>query len=88
MSAASEQDILNWRRGVDSMHSYVGGDTFDLQSARDQVQMLWSGNGFRETQDDVQQLFVQLVEIGYMAALRDVREGRYDDQVRSWREFG
>lgn len=70
MSAASEQDIENWKRGVDSLRAYIATDSHDEQTARDAVYRLWSSNGFHDAPDDIQQMFIQLVEMGYIAALR------------------
>lgn len=87
MSAASEEQINEWINGVSNVHSTLAVNMSDELAARDAVAIVWSGNGFRETPDDVQRMFTQLVEIGYLTALRHVREGIFDAELRAVRPF-
>jgi hypothetical protein len=49
------------------------------------VANLWSGYGYQEAPTHVLKMFVQAIEIGYAAALRDVRDGHFDSQIQMWR---
>lgn len=87
MTMTFDEEIDNWVRAVANMYSYVARETFDEQAARDAIQQLWSGVGFREAPDKVLEMLEQTLRAGYIAALVDVRAGKYDEQLRNWRSL-
>lgn len=66
---------------------YYGGawDPGDADAAEHAVANLWSEFGFLDAPMAVLQMFTHAIEVGYMSALRDVREGSYDAELVTWR---
>jgi hypothetical protein len=53
-------------------------------AARQAAANLWSGFGYQDAPGDVLRVFSQAIAIGYMAALRDIRDGDFDYQIPQW----
>jgi hypothetical protein len=53
--------------------------------ACDAAVALWSPRGDPGAPAVVERMLVQAVEAGYLAAVRDVRAGELDAEVRRWR---
>lgn len=85
MATASADEINDWLQAVSTLHSTVATDPADEHAAREAAANLWSGFGYQDAPGDVLRMFVQAIEIGYMAALRDVRDGKFDDELGGWR---
>jgi hypothetical protein len=49
------------------------------------VAMPFSAWGFQAAPIEVLQMMANAMEIGYARALEDVRDGKYDREVRAWR---
>ena len=49
------------------------------------VATLWSGFGYTDAPLEIVEMFTRAIEIGYMSALRYVREGSYDAEIAAWR---
>jgi hypothetical protein len=49
------------------------------------VANLWSEYGYQDAPIEVLRMLVNAIEIGYMAALNDIRDGDLDDEIRMWR---
>jgi hypothetical protein len=60
-------------------------DPGDERRAYDAVANLWSGYGYQDAPTEVIKMLVNAIEIGYMPALNDVRDGDLDDEIRMWR---
>jgi basic membrane lipoprotein Med (substrate-binding protein (PBP1-ABC) superfamily) len=85
MTAASEDEINDWIQAIGDLHANVATDAADEATAQEAMANVWSAFGYREAPDDVLRMFVQATEIGYVTALRDVRDGKFDDQLAEWR---
>jgi len=85
MAAASEDEINDWVQAISTLHATVATEPADERAAREAAANLWSGFGYQDAPGDVLRMFAQAIEIGYMAALRDVRGGDFDDQRDEWR---
>lgn len=46
---------------------------------------LWSALGYQDAPTDVLRMLVAATEVGYMTALRDVRDGDFDAEILEWR---
>lgn len=85
MTAASEDEINDWVQAISNLHASVATDPIDERAAREAAANLWSGFGYQDAPGDVLRMFVQAIEIGYITALRDVRDGEFDDELKVWR---
>jgi hypothetical protein len=57
----------------------------DHQAAEHPVAMLMSGWGILNAPAPVLEMIRQALELGYITALRHVRDGDLDDEIRMWR---
>ena len=85
MTGASEDDINDWVQGIATLHDTVATEPEDEAAAREAAANLWSGFGYQDAPGDVLRMFSQAIAIGYMIALRDVRDGDFDYQITEWR---
>jgi len=80
----SEYDVDQWAEAIANLHASTGHDPGDERRAY-AVANLWSGYGYQDAPTEVIRMLVNAIEIGYMAALNDVRDGDLDDEIRMWR---
>jgi hypothetical protein len=85
MTAASADDINDWVQAIATLHDTVATEPEDEAAAHEAAANLWSGFGYQDAPGDVLRMFSQAIEIGYLIALRDVRDGDFDDQITEWR---
>ncbi|GGM23535.1 hypothetical protein ACFFX1_10485 [Dactylosporangium sucinum] len=81
----SEYDVNQWAEAIANLHASTTHDSGDARQAYDAVANLWSGYGYQDAPTEVLRMLVNAIEIGYMAALNDVRSGDLDDEIRMWR---
>jgi hypothetical protein len=81
----SEYEVNDWAEAIASLHASTAHDPGDARRAYDAVANLWSGYGYQDAPTEVLRMLVNAIEIGYMAALNDVRDGDLDDEIRMWR---
>lgn len=83
-----QADVDAWMEGVSNLY-YGGvfdpGERNDASLAERAVANLWSEFGFLNAPEEVRQMLKLAVEAGYIAALKDVREGNLDADIRMWR---
>jgi hypothetical protein len=53
----------------------------DEREAAQAAANLWSGFGYLDAPTDVLRMFVQVIEVGYMTALNDVRDGNINVEL-------
>ncbi|MGI5243391.1 hypothetical protein [Dactylosporangium sp. CA-139066] len=63
----------------------VADDPGDARAAEQAMAGIWSEFGFQGAPVHVLRMLAQASEVGYAAALRDLREGALDEEIRSWR---
>ena len=85
MTAASEDEINDWVDAIATLHATVATDRADELAAQEAAANLWSEFGYQDAPGDVLRMFAQAIEIGYLTALRDVRNGDLDDHLADWR---
>jgi hypothetical protein len=82
--AVPQAEVDYW---VDAIARLWGsyGDATDAGIAGDATAMLWSGYGFQGAPYPVLEMMTRAIEIGYMAALEDIRRGALDREIQRWR---
>jgi hypothetical protein len=85
MADYPESEVDSWVEAIDGLHDYVTRDPTDGRAAEGAVALLWSGYGFQDAPMHVLRMLVKAIETGYAAALRDVRDGQYDNEIETWR---
>ena len=83
--AVSEEDVGGWVEAIADLHASTAREPGDMRAAEEAAANLWSGYGYQDAPTEVLRMFVQAIEIGYMAALHDVRDGGFDNDIRAWR---
>ncbi|WP_143532041.1 hypothetical protein [Saccharothrix sp. ALI-22-I] len=78
MTAVSEDEINNWDQAIVNLHATVATEPADERAAREAAANLWSEFGYRDAPADVVRMLVHAIEIGYITALRDLRNGGGD----------
>ncbi|WP_329244391.1 hypothetical protein OG417_47720 [Actinoallomurus sp. NBC_01490] len=77
---AFTDDISGWIRATASLHKSTVSDEFARDAGR-AAETLVDGSGLRDAPAEVMRMFTRLIEVGYAQALRDVRDGEYDDGI-------
>jgi hypothetical protein len=76
MAEITRADVDEWVEMIARLHDNTATDPGDEREAERAAAMLWSGFGYLDAPTDVLRMFVQAIEVGYMAALGDVRDGK------------
>jgi hypothetical protein len=63
------------------LHDTVATDPGDEREAAQAAANLWSGFGYLDAPTDVLRMFAQVIEVGYMTALNDVRDGNINVEL-------
>jgi hypothetical protein len=80
---ATEDELDTWIQAISDLRDSVMMDPADETAAQGSVANLWSGFGYTDAPAPVLQMLINAIEAGYATALRDMREGRLDDEVRA-----
>lgn len=84
MTDSSKEDLDALIQAVaDLYESTVRNE--DSRAAAEAAANLHSASGFLDASREVLDTFARAIEIGYAAALRDVRQGDFDEEIRGWR---
>jgi hypothetical protein len=84
-NAELREAIDDWVRAVSELHASVVPDGRYARAAAEAAAILWSGSGYQDAPPRVQQMLVQAIEVGYLTALQNVRDGDFDGDIRMWR---
>ncbi|OEU86682.1 hypothetical protein DB35_23745 [Streptomyces abyssalis] len=76
----SEDDVRSWAGGVSRLHEGTVHSQ-DGIAAGQAAAMLMSGGGFVHEPVEVLTMLTQAIEVGYAAALADLRNGRLEDRI-------
>ncbi len=86
MTSSPQEAITNAAQAISDMHiATVPGE--HAHAAGHAAANLCSGAGHRllYLPTELQQLVTEAIEIGYVTALKDVRDGDFDGDIRQWR---
>jgi hypothetical protein len=75
MADITRKTVDEWVELIAQLHNNVATDPGDEREAARAAANLWSGFGCLDAPTDVLRMFVQAIEVGYMTALSDVRDG-------------
>ncbi|WP_434592038.1 hypothetical protein [Streptomyces sp. A5-4] len=86
MTSPSQEEIRNAAQAISDMHLATVPGTH-ARAAEHAAANLCSGAGHSllYAPMKLQQLIAEAIEIGYATALKDVRDGAFDDDIREWR---
>ena len=85
MADFSKEEVDGWIEAVNNLYSYVESGPSDARTAAEAMANVWSGFGYLDPTEDVLRMLITATEAGYMAALKDLRDGDLDDEIREWR---
>ena len=77
----SEYDVSTWSEVVANLHAGTAHDPGDARRAYEAMAHVWSAYGFQDAPIEVLRMLVNASEVGYMAALNDVRRGDLDGEI-------
>jgi hypothetical protein len=86
MTSSLQEEIKNAAKAVSDMHvATVPGE--HARAAGHAAANLYSGAGHRllYASPELRQLITEAIEVGYAAALQDVRNGDLDSNILEWR---
>ncbi|MEU3755100.1 hypothetical protein AB0H17_20375 [Streptomyces olivoreticuli] len=84
MTSSLREEIGNAARTVSNLHmATVPGE--HARAADHAAANLCSGAGLSVAPTELQQLITEAIQIGYAAALKDVRDGDFDGDIEEWR---
>lgn len=81
----SEYEVTNCSEAVANLHAGTAHDPSDARRAYDAMANVWSAHGFQDAPIEVLRMLVNASEVGYMAALNDIRDGDLDNEIGMWR---
>lgn len=76
----SKDDMRSWADGVSRLHAATVHRE-DEMAAGQAAAMLMSGGGFVHEPMEVLTMLTQTIEVGYAAALADLRDRRLEDRI-------
>jgi hypothetical protein len=80
-----QAEVDDWLDAISRLHGGGRWDYGDWKAAEHAVANLWSEFGYLSAPLEVLQMFHQALEVGYMTALQDVRDGKFDGEIAMWR---
>ena len=81
----SEYDVNQWSDAIASLHANTEHDPGDGRQAYEAIANIRSAYGYQDAPTEVIKMLVNACEVGYMAALNDLRDGDLDAQIQMWR---
>ncbi|WP_431728463.1 hypothetical protein [Verrucosispora sp. TAA-831] len=77
--------MTSWSEAVANLHANTAHDPGDMRRAYEAMANVWSAYGYQDAPIEVLRMLVNATEVGYMAALNDLRRGNLDDEITTWR---
>ena len=81
MADITRKTVDEWVEMIARLHDTVATDPGDEREAAQATANLWSAFGYLDAPTDVLRMFVQAIEVGYMTALNDVRDGNINVEL-------
>lgn len=77
--------VRAWTESFASMRGWARIEHSDERAAYEAMANLWSASGLLNVLPlDVMKLLIEATEVGYLCALRDVRNGDFDADLEAW----
>jgi hypothetical protein len=84
MTDTPQEQLDGFVRAINDLHLATVRDE-DARAASEAAANLHSGSGYLHAPMEVLEAFSRAIEIGYAAALQDVRQGHLDMDIQAWR---
>lgn len=84
MADLPHRQLTQWADAIEQLHEHVTREETDARIAATATANLWSDFGYPGGPPDVVTMIRRAIEIGYAAALRDVRDGDFDELIEVW----
>ena len=82
---AVDDAVRQWAGFFASMRGWARINSGDEPAAREAMANLWSPSGLQDVLPyQVMTLLIEATEVGYLCALRDVRDGDFDADLEAW----
>ena len=85
MNDYTEREVDAWVQAIETLYGQEVPDDSLGRTAEHEIGMLWEDYGFKDAPAPVLRMMSQAMEIGYLRAIRDARQGKFDDYLRIWR---
>lgn len=84
MTDTPQEQLDGFVQAINDLHLATVRDE-DARAASEAAANLHSGSGYLHAPMEVLEAFSRAIEIGYAAALQDVRQGKLDMDIQGWR---
>ncbi|MFI9585584.1 hypothetical protein ACIHCQ_27910 [Streptomyces sp. NPDC052236] len=84
MADTPQEQLNGFVQAINDLHIATVRDE-DARAASEAAANLHSGSGYLDAPMEVLEAFSRAIEIGYAAALQDVRQGKFDTDIAEWR---
>ncbi|MEU4449839.1 hypothetical protein AB0F44_00830 [Nocardioides sp. NPDC023903] len=84
MDATPREHLDNFVQAVNNLYAATVHDE-DVRAASEAAANLASGSGYLNAPTELIEAFTQAIEVGYAAALSDIRRGDLDSKIEGWR---
>ncbi|MGW6358683.1 hypothetical protein ACWFR5_26800 [Streptomyces sp. NPDC055092] len=84
MTDTPQEQLDGFVQAINDLHLATVRDE-DVRAASEAAANLHSGSGYLYAPTAVLEAFSRAIEIGYAAALQDMREGKVDADIEQWR---
>jgi integrase/recombinase XerD len=85
MREIGAREVSEWVDAVAQLYATVVVDDEDMGPADEAAANVWSGFGYQSPPAEVQRMLSQAIAVGYATALRAVRDGKLDQDIKVWR---
>ncbi|MFJ2756136.1 hypothetical protein ACIO3S_11095 [Nocardioides sp. NPDC087217] len=84
MDATQREHLDNFVQAVHDLYAATVHDE-DVRTASEAAANLASGSGYLHAPTELIEAFTRAIEVGYAAALADIRRGDLDSVIEGWR---
>ncbi|WP_196943088.1 hypothetical protein [Streptomyces sclerotialus] len=84
MTDTPKEQLDGFVRAINDLH-IATVPAQDARAVSEAAANLHSGSGYLNAPMEVLEAFSRAIEIGYAAALQDVRRGKFDIDIQEWR---
>ncbi|MFF5265413.1 hypothetical protein ACFY4C_41575 [Actinomadura viridis] len=85
MSEVSQQQVDEWVKAIETLRENTAARPEDSRKAYEAAANLWSAYGYNDAPEPVIEMLCNAIETGYAQALKDLRDGKLDNEVSNWR---